>query len=411
MRPGAELLRTWLKDRDEPPEVAILGWDDSDYSSLLAQAEEWAGKLAAEDRPAVVVHLTGGTKPMSMALQRAFGKRGESFAGRLSGPYVDTAHQRIEDLLAQPPTERPMQSVVNIRDLLRVQGFDAANPMSSNPNYRQWWQRDRLFKVLLNPKTNRFLSSWYGVLNGVESAIQQRKKSNQESFARAIFVGDGSSKKFRIEISAQGKRWEELRSALQGAFGNALAASGAATFTFESGASTVFDLTLGNTEMDELQFLKGVWLEVWLARHFDEADVDDWVQGLEIQRLETPNEWDLLVANGNRFLAIEVKTSNERNPGVDNSNTKAAETLYKLDSKAEKLGRYFNDRWLVSLRALAPEDRTRAKNLGIRVIDGDQLLRIRQIIREWVDNTRLDRAQSFQPAFSGAAPQAAKRGR
>ena len=411
MRPGAELLRAWLKDRDEPPEVSILGWDDSDYSSLLAQAEEWAGKLAAEDRSAVVVHLTGGTKPMSMALQRAFGKRGESFAGRLSGPYVDTAHQRIEDLLAQESSSTPMRSVLDIRDQLALQGFDTAEATSARPGYRAWLDRIALFDQLRGEGAAAWRSTWYALLMLAKSMMEKGLAKAEGKFAKATRIGGPRSRTFRLEaVDPKWGNWKGLRTALEGPFGRALASCGAATVTMDPRPARAFMLTLEETDLDEMAFLSGGWLEVWLARQFDKAGVDDWAQGLTItQKKKVKNELDLVVANGNRLLLVEVKTGKLDVEGREDS--KGAEALYKLDSVAEKLGRYFSDRWLVSLTKLSPADRDRAESYKIRVFEGGNAKEIKQAIRDWVDNTRLDRARSFRPAFAGAESQAAKRGR
>ncbi len=417
MRKRAEILSAWLRGRAQPPEVEIRDWDDRDYATLLAQADEWAGKLALEDRPAVAVHLTGGTKPMAMALQRVFGKRGEAFGGRLSGPYVDTGHGRIEDLLAPvaAATPMPMRSVLNIGDLLALNGIEITEPpTSARPGYRAWFDRIALFDLLRHERARQtWLSLWYAVLQSIKDVLENKKARDRERAASVTRVGGSSERKFRVEVDPKRGDWKFLRGALDGPLGRKLAECGAAEVALDPACDRVFTLAIGTKDkgLDELDFLSGTWFEVWLARQFAAAGVDDWAQGLEIKQGKAKNELDLVVANGNRSLLVEVKTSALDKPGKEDS--KAAETVYKLDSVAAKLGRFFNDRWLVSLRdqKLRDADRERAEGSGIRVFEGDDVKEIPRAIRQWVDDTRLERDDAFRPAFARADAKRAPRAR
>lgn len=411
MKERARVLRDWLQKLEQPPKVVMLDWDDAAYESLFAQAEEWAGKLAAESRPAVVVQLTGGTKPMAMALQRAFGKRGESFARRLSGPYVDTGRKRIEDLLAHEPSSMPMRSVLNVRDLLALQGIEAKAATSSHPDYQRWLGRDKLYQLLRDKLASSWLGTWYQVLERADWLLNSRKNRKDVRTAGNDLVGlhwDGSLDSPAFEITSKKPEqfgWKSLQKALAGGFGSELRKHGVAAVERDTRNDGKLRLSMNREGLDELAFLSGVWMEVWLAKKFSEAGVDDWVQGLTIAQGKVKNELDLVVANGNRLLLIEVKTGQLDRDGKTDS--KATEVVYKLDSLAEKLGRYLNDRWLVSLKPLSDQDRARADTHRIKVFDGENLARLDAEIREWVEKTSLPRDPSLRPAFPVAKANAA----
>lgn len=401
MKDNARGLQRWMGARERAPRVEVLSWDDTDYARLLEQADDWAKKLVAEDRPEVNVHLTGGTKPMSMALQRAFGKRRSSFGDALTGPYVDTGHGRIEDLLSETVTATPMRSVLNIRDLLALQGIEAGKAKSTDPDYGRTINRRRLFSLLRGEGAKSWLSAWYALLEPADWLLDPRrnKKGSRDysnDFVNVKLTGKSALPTFNISIRNPKRHyWVGLRRALKGKFGSVLRECGAANVVLDEKDENTLTLSL---ERDELPFLLGGWMEVWLASVFAQAGVDDWVQGLEVSQARVPNEFDVLVANGNRLLLIEVKTAQLDRDGK--SDSKATEVVYKLDSLAEKLGPQFSDRWLVSLRPLGNADRERAEAHKIRVFDGPSLATIHEEIRGWVAKRRLPRDSSFQPAFA-----------
>jgi CRISPR-associated protein Csx16 len=404
MKKKAALLKKWFEGQPNAPSVAILPTDDANYGRLLAQAEDWANRLATESRPQVVVNLTGGTKPMSLALQRAFSQHTEAFSGRLSGAYVDTSHRQIDDLLASEPMTLPMKAALNIEDQLALQGFDLKAVTSALPGYERWLQRERLFKVLMEPKSSDWRGSWYALL---ESADKLLKNSGTRKVTGPAFssewIGTSASPEFVFSIlkpKHDAWYWKGLRKALEGSFGTALRHAGAAQFTIED--DQTLRLRLEREPLDELAFLAGGWMEAWLSTQFRDAHVDDFAQGLEVKQEGVKNELDLVVACGNRLLMVEVKTGRLNRQGKEDR--RAVETLYKLDSVAEKMARLFSERWLVSLTDIDPADRERAAKFRIKVFAGAELQALPKAIRDWTKANRLDPLDGFSPSsFSASA--------
>lgn len=403
MQEKARVLKEWLRTQPEAPKVVVLPWDDRDYPSLVDQAESLADELTLEVRPELVVHLTGGTKPMAMALQRAFGKRSGLFTGRLSGVYVDTGHKRIEEMLAPALGAEPMRSVLNIADLLQLRGLEVVSATSAAKGYVKWLARQGLFDLLRSEAAKDWRSAWYVLLEPAQWLVDPRKnragKNGQRdtykgAFCSATLKGRQEKPEFHITVDAPGKfNWPGLRAALEGELGQQLHATGAAKLSLVGEHQLVMKLDRQNG-LDDLGFLAGVWMEAWIAAEIAQSGADDWAQGVTVRRGRVENEVDLLVAAGNRMLLIEVKTGRLDKEGKEDS--KAMETLYKLDSVSEKIGRLFRDRWLVSLQPIGRDANNRALSQSIRVFDGPACGGIGDAIREWIASAALDRDRGLR---------------
>lgn len=407
MKPQAKRLKAWLDARDDAPTTRILEWPGDDYASLLEQADTWATKLAMESRPQLVINLTGGTKPMAMALQRAFGKHRHSYGKALSGPYVDTEHGLIEDLLGEPATTVPMRSVLNISDMLSLQGLQVESAQSANPAFANWCQRQDIFDLLLSSRSSAWLGTWYKLLGLADDLVNPRrnkggKRMQERDDLHIEWRGTQAEPEFVI-TGKKSKRhnWQGLKNALSGKFGQALQAAGVCDLALQEDTLT---LRFDRTALDEFAFASGVWMEAWLATQFAAENVDEWAQGVSFKNKGVKNEFDLIALSGNRMLVAEVKTANLGRDGIEDS--KATETVYKLDSVAQKLGRYFNVRWLVSLRPLPSSDIQRAQRHGIVVFhtgepsaDAHRLDDLPKHIRGWQQRCHLERDPAFTPSI------------
>lgn len=398
MKDKALTLRQWLLARTNAPKVAVVEWDDRDYATLLAQADELAADLALDDRPEVVINLTGGTKPMAMALQRAFGKRSESFGSRLHGAYVDTTHRRIEEMLAPTALAAPMNAVLSIGDHMALHGLKVNGAVSANPQYGRWLQRDSLLNLLKSKRASAWLPAWYTLLDAVDALYNERrnpggKRSHSNNFVTVAWDGSHDRPSFTITIDKpKAQNWKGLRAALLGEFGAQIEKHGVAKVKIT--ADNVLVLSLDCSELNELSFLSGGWMECWLASIVAKSDADDFAQSITVLKQGVKNEFDLLVAAGNRLLLIEVKTAQLNREGQVDS--KATEAVYKLDAVAERVGRYFSERWLVSLKDLNPADLNRARTHQIRVFSGDACMAVVDALRTWIAANSLPRGGEFK---------------
>ena len=399
MTPQARRLKAWLDARQDAPKTNIMAWQGDDYAGLLLQAERWASAMAVESRPVIAINLTGGTKPMAMALQRAFGKHRQSFGMALSGPYVDTQHGIIEDLLGEPATSCPMRSVLNIHDMLTLQGLRVESVQSAHPAFVGWCRRQAVFDALLAPRSSAWLGTWYQMLSMADDLVNPRRnkggqRTSDKQEMHIEWRGPQAAPEFIITgRKSKHNNWDHLKKALAGRFGHALQDAGVCELEQEGDRLT---LRFARSPLDELAFARGIWMEAWLAAQFAAANADEWAQGVTIKDAAVKNEFDLIALSGNRMLVAEIKTANLVRDGVYDS--KATEAVYKLDAVAKKLGRYFNERWLVSLRQLSQNDIDRARQHGITVFHGGEasenahsLHDLPKAIADWVGNCQLER--------------------
>jgi CRISPR-associated protein Csx16 len=405
MKKKAEVLKRWLSAQPDASKVVVLPWDDRDYPTLVDQAESLADELTLKPRRDLVVHLTGGTKPMAMALQRAFGKRSGLFTGRLSGIYVDTGHKRIEEMLAPTLGASPMRSVLGIADLLALRGLAVVRATSAAKGHAKWLARRGLFDLFRSEAAQGWRSAWYALLEPAQWLVNPRKNKGGKngrlttykgSYCTATLKGWHQKPEFHITVNAPEKlKWPALRAALEGDLGKQLHTAGAATLRLTGDQELVIKLDRQDG-LDELDFLAGLWMEAWIAAEIAKAGADDWAQGVTMRQGRVENEVDLLVAAGNRLLLIEVKTGRLDAHGKDDS--KATEALYKLDAVSERISRLFRDRWLVSLQPIGKEGHERAAAQRIRVFDGPACEGIGDAIREWVAAVALERDCGLQPS-------------
>lgn len=411
MESRAELLEKWFLARTNAPKVRRFGFDGQNYQAMLAQFERWADALIGEQRERIVVHLTGGTKPMAMALQRAFGKRLAAFDTRVSGPYVDTHQSLILEMLATDGSPTPMRSVLNIRDLLALHGIKAESAQSACVGFERWIGRNELFQHLLQPAAQTWLGTWYKLLQMADGLVNPRanKSGARESRKNGFhlkWIGSRSSPQFVAVVTDKKSagNWRGLRNQLEGKFGEMLHGLDICQFELDrdQNGNDTLKLHFMREPLDELAFMMGGWMEAHLASLFAQSDADEYGQGVQFMQGNNRNELDIVAVTGNRTLLIEAKTANLLRDGKEDS--KAAETVYKLNTVADQVGRYFNDRWLVSLRKLNPADAARAKKYNIQVFaPGDDdatgpLSALPRAIEDWVAAARLERDPGFCPS-------------
>lgn len=406
----AGIYEHWLKAQPEPTKVLSVDWDDRNFDSITSAADSVANDLLEHGHTEVVVNLNGGTKPMAIALQRAFLQRSTAFGTTLRGPYVDTQQHCIEDLLAPQRGRTPMRSVLNIADLLGLQGFTLESAESSLHRPHAFTEREDLFSILMGKKAHAWRSLWYVLLGAANDLVEDLFEKGA-SKSQSVKYRAGNVANVRVEREEEaltvhidfsepfrGDAVKDLMAAIKGAFGKALNAIPGTRVAFEDPAH--LRLRFQSRGKAELAFHTGTWMEFWLAKRLARSGVDDWVQGLQVKQGSVRNEFDIVAACGNRLLVVEVKTANLQAGGRDQS--KGSDTLYKLDALADKLGgRYFNARWLISLKPLNGVDADRATRHKIRVISGQDLQQINALIEEWVQDAQLERDPRFAPTSIG----------
>lgn len=152
---------------------------------------------------------------------------------------------------------------------------------------------------------------------------------------------------------------------------------------------------LKETPDDQIHFVdetartwaNGGWLEDYVNSQLNSLKSENIIQdsprlNLQIQRQEATshNEVDVCFMARNRLHIIECKTKRMSGKGTADVTT---DTVYKLDSISD-LGGLGTRSMLVSYRKLNAADEKRAKNLRIKVIQGEQLQNLQKHLRQWI---------------------------
>jgi hypothetical protein len=134
------------------------------------------------------------------------------------------------------------------------------------------------------------------------------------------------------------------------------------------------------SELDRF-FVNGGWIEAWVfdqLRKLRKTDksIQDCAYNINIKRTRhgnaVPNELDVAFLRNNRLHIIECKTANFTGGGGKD----ATGALYKLDSLRDLMGGLQARAMLISYRDLPGFDLNRAKDLGVHVCAGKQLLNL-----------------------------------
>lgn len=132
-------------------------------------------------------------------------------------------------------------------------------------------------------------------------------------------------------------------------------------------------------------FANGGWLEEYINSRLNELKTEGLLQdsshlNLKIASSQSTNEIDVAFMAKNRLHIIECKTKRLTGQYAGSAGT---DSLYKLDSISD-LGGLGTKSMLVSYRTLGKADAQRAKDLNIRVVQGEQIQTIKNTIRSWI---------------------------
>ena len=151
-------------------------------------------------------------------------------------------------------------------------------------------------------------------------------------------------------------------------------------------------LSLGNgyihfTDEASRVWCNGIWLEEYvqaiLYKLEKDKAIDSWGASVSVRKQGIPNELDALFTVRNRLFVIECKTAAmpaEKKSGGQ----KVVDILYKADSLPERLGGIFSQAMLCSVAHLDEPHKKRAESLKIRLVCGNDLLKLEEKIKHWI---------------------------
>jgi hypothetical protein len=316
-------------------------FDDSTPLATKRSAEALAMEL---DGRHVVLHATGGTKLMVLALRDGL-RLVEAGEGKLDIVYADTNGQQIDWLGDEPRTE-PMADVLDLQKMLLVQGYR----IDGDSRHAQAQQRAQTRAAM-----TRDMGDNAGRYGKVFSAL-----ANLASRA-----ADGRSDRDLTQL---------LQYAPGGAFQRLLEqARSEGLLDWDGDVAVTFKST------DIASYFAGTWLEefVLLKLSGGLGQPGKYSCGLQVVSGEgVPNELDTMIVHRNRALLVECKTGRQTD--------KASDALYKLAQLRDRLGGSVGEALYLSAQEIGDEHRHRAQEYRIDVMCGEQLAQLVPHLRRWM---------------------------
>ncbi|MDO5675296.1 MAG: DUF1887 family CARF protein [bacterium] len=289
----------------------------------------------------ITLNVTGGTKIAALAAYQQFYFESHRII------YTDTANSRILELGDAPTAVSLTENLFKVKDYLACYGkyLNHTAPAPSSERVRQRRQAtSRLCQILVqNPSILRELN-WH-----VSEARRQRPQT-PFTLSSDCYQGKG------------------------GLIGSLLVQAGIAVPVSSREVRIEGD--------DNLFYLNGGWLEEFVYNTIVDMDVAGlncrlnvnirWENQSPTAQGKTTNELDVAFTHRNRLHIISCKTSGLDKGGPDP--VKGKEALYELDSMADNVGGLFARSMLVSVHPPHETSCRRAKDLGIEIVAGQDIL-------------------------------------
>lgn len=288
----------------------------------------------------VILNATGGTKIMMAAAYAVFRELG------LPVFYIDTMNKQRIEMLPKYRLEA-LPDLMTVKRYLKVYGYRLSDSAA----------------VQIRPE----------VITLAETLIAKSKKYNQVIGTLNWLAKDAEERKGNKAELSPGAAAKKDLSALIQLFEEAGLLS-------RSGSRCVF------ADEKARQITKGGWLELYLAhiakRLKKEGKITDFYCNACIQSSGgSRNELDLVFSAHNRLHIVECKAKN-----MTAETGKADDATYKLETLRDLVGGTFGRAMLVSYGSLRDVDRKRCKEYGIRVVEGEELVRLREKLLAWINS-------------------------
>lgn len=337
MKSSAGHLATAL--RQDGRTIVRKDFDDGSPAQLQRSAEAIAEQL---DGRHVVLHATGGTKLMVLALRDGL-QLVKTGGGRLDIVYAETPRQQIDWLGDQPRTE-PMADVLDLNKMLLVQGYRIDGDNRHAQAQQRAQERARMTREL-GDKAGRYGRAF----SPLATMASRAADSNVERELTQFFE------------YAPGGRFADLLASARDL--GLLKWDGDVTVTFSS--------------REDARYFAGAWLEEFVLLKLTGGLAAPGFFSCNLRVISTdgvPNEIDAMVMDRNRALLIECKTGRQDDP---------ADALYKLAQLRSRLGGTVASALYLSAQDLNDSHIKRAKEYQIDVLCGAGLSSLVDWLRNW----------------------------
>lgn len=340
MKASADHLALAL--RQDGRRIERKAFDDASPQAMAQSAESIAEQL---DGRHVVLHVTGGTKLMVLALRDGL-RLVEAGQGRLDILYAETAKQQIDWLGASPRTE-PMIDVMNLQQMLLVQGYRI-----EGDNRHAAAQQSAQARASLTRKLGDNAALYGKAFSALATlAARAAEPSAAPRELTQTFQYAPGGRLAEMLKDAQSKdllRWDN-------------------------------EDTVSFTSQETARYLAGGWIEeLVLLKLVGMVKPGQFSSNLNVISAgggSVPNELDAMVVHRNRALLVECKTGRQSNPSA---------ALYKLAQLRDRLGGSVATALYLSAQVLSDEHRQRAAEYRIDVLCGDDVSTLPAWLRSWM---------------------------
>ena len=340
MKAQGEWLQAVLRGKVEKVSVWPMNhpWDvDAIYVEIQRLLDSYTEQN-------VILNASCGTKPMTIACHEAFRERNRSVF------YIDPVKDHLIWAYPYDGARNELADRIRLSDFLRLYGGQTPPP---------------------HRKKNPEISVEFG-----ELLIRDTQRYERPLATLNYYAGTAKRDLRSAELDESARSltdFETLTDRLQ-----------------KGGLMTVEKNRILFSDEDARFFANGGWLEHYvfaqlLAIKADDSRIQDAVLGLEVERRGgVRNEMDVAFLCNNTLHLIECKARSYRG-----RNSKSATgMLYKIDSLSDILGGIQARAMIVSYRKLPNHDRMRAQELGIELVEGQQLLELDKHLRGWMSDRK-----------------------
>ncbi len=316
--------------------------DDDDVKIIELEEEDWPSMIecveSSIDDDNYLVNLTGGTKYMSLAVQKAFEKAGSCTFYYLPYP---------KNIFLNPNNESPIKIThhVSINEYMSVHNvkYTVKHPVNQK----------KYSYSFFDLYTKHFTDNDYLVIN----KLREYRNYGVEDV-------EYISKNNYVKVTNKGKKNEKERILPQ--------ISG----LYEFLCKINYPMGSKSLSKEDVQYLSGGWFEEYVYYIIqDNVKPDDIAIGLFVKQQENANtnDLDVVFTKGNKLFVIECKTAI---PKTEEKGETAMfrEISYKAASIKASLLKLPGNSFICSLNKGNEDYKTLANNMGIRYFDGNFFL-------------------------------------
>lgn len=321
------------------------GYEESNMLAIQDIILDWANIHPARDR--FIFNVTGGTKLISLALDRAAILLGSS---RAECFYQSRDHKVIWYQRQGNKISYPINSNLNLQQRVLSRGYQISQQQSiTDISIEQL----RYAQILIEIMRNDF----------------QKGRSFCSFINKLASMSDDQESPSVCLDSMQNEQVEGLSILAQ--------ITEQHFFTFDANSKTI-----SFNSADAREYMKGGWLEVYAGYECFKALISldpqaELAINVEVKKKNTPNEMDVMFIHHAHLYCIECKTAKTM------ANENAKDVLYKL-SALHDVGGINQKRAIVSLYSLKDYNLARAENSDIRIFQERELLNLQELITQWI---------------------------